>query len=231
METPGLGHQPFWVTHILAFKVYSLCTFFDTKCGPECSSGWGEPSPKWGEPSLQAFHMVYHELPSRLRTLRLPRERLVLLFADKFDAVAFQVWASVNGASVVWWEKDFLQGISVWKKNHHRESEFQMWKMTMADAMKKILNNQVLEFFSSWKKNSVFKSEVLFTPTSALHAFFFNHCEGWEGPSWVKKTIAFFRQATPAPVGHFQASNFRAQKSPPHFGQLQTCWPLIGWQL
>ena len=34
------------------------------------------------------------------------------------------------------------------KKFHHRESEFQMRKMTMVDAMEKILNNQVLKCFS-----------------------------------------------------------------------------------
>ena len=116
------------------------------------------------------------------------------------------------------------------KKNHHRESEFQMWKMTMADAMKKILNNQVLNFFLMEKKQC-FQIWSIVHPNLCPARFFFQPLWGLRRSKLGEKTIAFFRQATPAPVGHFQGSNFRAQKSPPHFGQLQTCWPLIGWQL
>ena len=82
-------------------------------------------------------------------------------------------------SNVVWWEKDFFQGISVWKKNHHRESEFQMWKMTMADAMKKILNNQVLIFFPHGKKQC-FQIWSIVHPNLCPARFFFSTIVGVE---------------------------------------------------
>ena len=85
--------------------------------------------------------------------------------------------------------KRFLsRNLCMEKKNHHRESEFQMWKMTMADAMKKILNNQVLNFFLMEKKQC-FQIWSIVHPNLCPARFFFNHCEGWEGPSWVKKLL------------------------------------------
>ena len=76
--------------------------------------------------------------------------------------------------------------------------------------------------FFLMEKCRIFISEKLPSPTSALHAFFSTTMRV-EKVSLGGKTIAFFRQAIPAPVGQFQASIL--------YIRAQTGWPLIGWQL
>ena len=76
-------------------------------------------------------------------------------------------------SNVVWWEKDFFQGISVWKKKSPQRIRISNVKNDHGWCSEKILNNQVLKFFPHGKK-TVFSNLKYCSPQPLPCTLFFS---------------------------------------------------------